>query len=138
VIALRRPLLERVGLATCAEACARLSLPSLDLPTFSSISTETDKIRINTNVRKYGKSKLKHIHAYQSNSTNTQTKLQYKIKILLIIIFIQSFYQTLGVQNPTHYVNPQIKLYKQHAIDENNYPIPQTTHNQLIKQHKEH
>jgi hypothetical protein len=56
-----------------SETCARLSLPSLDLPTFSSISTKTEKIGINTNARKYGKSKLKHIHAYQTKSTNSQT-----------------------------------------------------------------
>jgi hypothetical protein len=65
--------LERVGLGTRAETCARLSLPSLDLPTFSSIFTKTGKIGINTNVCKYGKSKLKHNHAYQTKSTDAQT-----------------------------------------------------------------
>jgi hypothetical protein len=50
----------------------------------------------------------------------------------------KAFYQTLGVQNHTHYVNTQIKLYMQHAIDENIYPIPQITHNQRIKLHNQH
>jgi hypothetical protein len=63
---------------------------------------------------------------------------QYKITIELLIIFIQSFYQTLGVLNPKHYVHTQIKLYNQHAIDVNNYLIQQTTHNRRINQHKQH